>query len=96
VQRAVSASRTADVARIDNVEQFGNLICRRQRQNFRSQRRIDVFIQQDRAGIGDAVAKTAPALLMAGNVELNVRRQQALCGIPARSLLAWRIRNVSC
>ncbi|CAH0326355.1 hypothetical protein SRABI106_04623 [Rahnella aquatilis] len=80
---------SADRFRIDNIEQFSNFIFRRQSQNLRRQRRINVLIQQYRAERICHMQRQGQwlFLLMSRYVQFDVNCQQALRRIPAGEII---------
>ncbi len=74
-----------DGLRIDGLEQLGDLVLRRQRQDLRRQRRIDGFVKQDRAESVRHVQRQRQRLLLliTRDVEFDMGGQQALRRIPA-------------
>ncbi len=74
-----------DGLRIDGLEQLGDFVLRRQRQDLRRQRRIDGLVKQDRAeGVRHVQRQRQRLLLLvARDVELDMGGEQALRRIPA-------------
>ena len=78
-----------DGDRIDNRKQLRHFICRRQGQDLRRQRRIDLLIQQNRTeriGYVDRQRQRLP-LLVTVDVEFDIGRQQALRRVPAGEII---------